>query len=104
MKTNPVSHDDIARRARALWQSRHCPSGCDDAIWLEAEAELRAALPSGGPGPGIEFHVASPDESAAQIGWRKDTARAPRFQRGRKVDKPEPANTGKPLWQRPHSS
>jgi hypothetical protein len=34
------SHDDIAARARALWESRGQPSGQDDAIWLEAETQL----------------------------------------------------------------
>lgn len=37
-----VSHDAIERRAREIWLAKGCPSGCDLAIWLEAEAELVA--------------------------------------------------------------
>lgn len=35
------THDDIARKAHALWKDRGCPSGIDDEIWLEAERQLR---------------------------------------------------------------
>jgi hypothetical protein len=35
------SHEEISRRARELWESRGQPSGQDEAIWLEAERELR---------------------------------------------------------------
>ena len=36
----PLSHADIAKRARALWESRGQPAGQDEAIWLEAESQL----------------------------------------------------------------
>lgn len=35
------SHDEIATRAAALWREKGCPQGCDDALWLEAERQLR---------------------------------------------------------------
>ncbi len=41
-----VSHEQIAERARRLWQDRSSPSGQDDAIWLEAETQLKAELES----------------------------------------------------------
>lgn len=39
---NLLSHEAIAERARELWREQGCPAGCDEAIWLEAEAELQA--------------------------------------------------------------
>ncbi|GEM_PF-5322401 len=37
-----VTHEAIAERARELWREQGCPTGCDQAIWFEAEAELKA--------------------------------------------------------------
>ncbi len=37
-----VSHEAIAERAREIWLAQGCPENCDEAIWLEAEAELLA--------------------------------------------------------------
>ncbi len=39
---HPVTHDAIANRAHELWAEHGCPKNCDEAIWLEAEAELIA--------------------------------------------------------------
>jgi hypothetical protein len=38
----PVTHEAIAGRAREIWMAQGCPANCDEAIWLEAEAELLA--------------------------------------------------------------
>lgn len=37
-----VTHEAIAARAREIWFEQGCPKNCDEAIWLEAEAELLA--------------------------------------------------------------
>ncbi len=37
-----IPHNEIAARAERLWHERNRPSGVDDAIWLEAESQLRA--------------------------------------------------------------
>ncbi len=37
-----VTHEQAARRAEKLWRERNQPSGQDDPIWLEAEAQLKA--------------------------------------------------------------
>ena len=37
-----VTHEEISRRAYELWKEQGCPAHCDQAIWLEAEAELQA--------------------------------------------------------------
>ena len=36
------THDQIADRARAIWQSKGWPAGRDEENWREAEAQLRA--------------------------------------------------------------
>ncbi len=38
------THDEIAQRARALWQEKGCPEGQSELIWLEAEEMLRGRL------------------------------------------------------------
>ncbi|HKB88896.1 MAG TPA: DUF2934 domain-containing protein [Opitutaceae bacterium] len=37
----PLTHEDIAKRAYALWQERGCPQGQDEKIWADAERQLR---------------------------------------------------------------
>ena len=37
----PVTREQIAALAHALWQDRGCPTGSDLDIWLEAERTLR---------------------------------------------------------------
>jgi hypothetical protein len=48
MKTNSPTEQEIAHRARALWQERGQPTGQDTQIWLEAERQLStpAAAPN----------------------------------------------------------
>jgi Protein of unknown function (DUF2934) len=40
------THEQIARRAFDLWQSRGYPRGSEAQDWMEAEEELRAAVNS----------------------------------------------------------
>jgi hypothetical protein len=35
------THEQIAARAKAIWQSKGCPSGKDEENWREAEEQLR---------------------------------------------------------------
>ena len=35
------SHEQVAERAREIWEHRGCPQGQDLDIWLTAEGELR---------------------------------------------------------------
>jgi hypothetical protein len=39
------THDEISRRARALWIEKGCPEGQSEAIWLEAETLLQGGMP-----------------------------------------------------------
>ena len=36
-----IPHEEIARRARRLWEERGQPVDSDEAIWLEAESQLQ---------------------------------------------------------------
>lgn len=36
-----LSHEQIARRARAIWEKKGQPAGQDEQNWLQAESELR---------------------------------------------------------------
>lgn len=36
-----TTHEEIARRARGLWEQYGQPCGRDEQIWLEAERQLR---------------------------------------------------------------
>jgi len=51
--TPPVSHDEIAARAYALFLERGGQDGDDWSDWFRAEAELASETPeNGGPGVG----------------------------------------------------
>ncbi|HNS20863.1 MAG TPA: DUF2934 domain-containing protein [Sedimentisphaerales bacterium] len=39
-----LTHDQIAGRAKKLWQQHGCPQGKDDYIWHEAERQLKREL------------------------------------------------------------
>lgn len=41
-----VPHEEIVRRAEQIWRERGQPAGQDDAIWLEAENQLKARAES----------------------------------------------------------
>jgi len=46
-KNRPAAtHEQIAERARAIWQQRGCPSGEDETIWYAAESQLKSELGS----------------------------------------------------------
>jgi hypothetical protein len=42
-----LSHEQIAERAREIWEQRGCPYGQDREIWLEAEEQLKHELAVG---------------------------------------------------------
>lgn len=69
--TSRISHDEISRRARELWESRGQPLGQDDEIWLQAERELTR-----NPGPG--YGAAGTEPSVRTAVEPKPTGRLPR--------------------------
>jgi hypothetical protein len=36
------THDQVAQRAKSIWQAKGCPPGQDQQNWLEAEKQLHA--------------------------------------------------------------
>jgi len=109
------THDKISSEAQKLWQNRGCPADCDTEIWLEAERKLTedpaantfAARTSAEAASESEVeNLLSPAESeqmSIQAAVQKENARAPQVPR-HTGPKTKPAETGKPLWNRPHSS
>jgi hypothetical protein len=129
MKMNPPTYDEISRRAYEIWQTRGSPHGQDTDHWLEAERQLNAPVgahnsPSATHGRGNgnsqssglaadpkaadltsghdHRHVLTPDEVAAKNEQQKREARAPHT--GGENGHPIPApQSGKPIWDKPHS-
>lgn len=66
-----ISRDEISRRAEKIWRERNQPSGSDDAIWLEAEAQLKGEAESR-PVSGTESRPYT-DEPAQQLRSRTKT-------------------------------
>jgi hypothetical protein len=42
--TVSLTHEQIAERAKSIWRKKGCPSGQDQKIWYEAEAQLKREL------------------------------------------------------------
>lgn len=132
MKTH--SHQDISDRAYHLWLERGRPHGRDVEFWHEAEQRLReetAGESSNGSSEkghstseskgasaladrlksetaaesAVEFHISPPvsDDEAVKAALQKKEARAPQMPT-HTGPKQKPPETGKPLWNQPHSS
>ena len=44
MRAGGPTYEQVAERARAIWEARGCIPGQDERNWLEAEAQLRREL------------------------------------------------------------
>jgi len=112
---NTPTHDEITQEAQQLWQNRGCPADRDTEIWLEAERKLneyRAAntfTARASAEAASESEVenllapAETEQKSIQAAMQKESARAPQAPH-HTGPKAKPAETGKPLWTRPHSS
>jgi len=112
-RPNPLTHDDIARHARQLWQDRGRPEGQDQELWLEAERQLKnggeeafaeRAKAETAAESMVEHQItpAIPEKEAIQAALQKKQARAPQVP-AQEAPKAKPAETGKPVWTGPHS-
>ena len=125
--TSPT-HAAIAQRAQEIWNLRGSPDGHDSAIWHEAESQLRVVTPESQPptaavaqgqtavksstepvvAPAASSHLSviapDPDEIAAKAALQKQSARAPRLPRVKNAPHPAAPESGKPIWDKPHSS
>jgi len=116
------THTDIGQRAQKIWQDCHCPQGRDLEIWLEAEGQLSGEANTTthdseqqteaeriksetAAESVVEFAIspASPDEDAVQAALQTTEARSPKYPH-KTASKNKPPETGKPLWNKPHSS
>jgi len=131
---NPPTHDEISRRAYQLWHEYGSPAGRDADIWLNAERQLKAKAANADPVPAaepptapkvasaggrfaervmaetaaesvVEHHIspAIPDQDAIQAALQKQAARAPQVPHHTGLHALAPVS-GKPLYDRPHSS
>lgn len=129
--SNSPTHEAIAQRAQEIWALRGNPDGHDTAIWYEAErqltavpfesqphaasvarnqitgknrAEQRAAPPASTHQPEIAQPAPDPDEIAAKTALQKQSARAPRLPKVKNAPPPTVPVSGKPIWDKSHSS
>jgi len=131
---NTTYHNDVSQRAYQLWQNYGCPDGRDVEIWLEAERQLGGqqadsaespdqrtagtgseskdarALPERVSGEmasesAVEYLISPPipEQEAIKAALQKQESRAPQLPHTN-APKARPAVTGKPLWNKPHSS
>jgi hypothetical protein len=121
--SNSFTHEEISRKAYALWEQRGRPDGFADGIWLDAESQLRAeardAIPrqAVGPdesrrssksegGPSIPHKAIAPteiDHRSIVTEVQKHDARTPQVPH-HTGPKPKPAETGKPVWSKAHGA
>lgn len=133
MKNNSSnhSHEEVAKRAEKIWHNYGKPVGRDVEIWHEAERQitsdrgtptetkarsdsLRLSEPNDAAALAetitaaesvVEFNIspAIPDQEAIQAALQTKVARAPKVPR---IVAPKHAvpESGKPLWNQPHSS
>ena len=131
---NKPTQEEVAQRARKIWQDYGCPSGRDTEIWFEAERQLGAGSSDSEKSDSLEKRqTVSESRGAASLAERergdaasesmvenlispavstndavkaalqKKEARGPRAPT-KTAPKSKPAETGKPLWDKPHSS
>jgi hypothetical protein len=108
-----LTHDEIALHALLLWRDRGFPDGQDMEIWLEAERQLNEDLTAdtlaerakAAAAAKSEHHLspAQTEQEAIHVAMQKDAARAPHVPH-HLGPKAKPAETGKPLWTKPHGS
>jgi len=115
MSTPTPTHDEISLEAQKIWQNWGCPVGRDTEIWLEAERKLTEDTAANSFTSRTSAEAASesevenllsPAESeqmSIQAAVQKENARSPQVPR-HTGPKTKPAETGKPLWTRSHSS
>jgi len=131
---NTPTHEEVAIRAYHNWQHRGSPAERDTDIWLEAERQLTekssaaksdatahetlASVSAKGAATWaervksetaaesvVEYHIspAVSDEEALKAALQKKEARTPQVAH-HTGPRGKPPESGKPLWNKPHSS
>jgi len=102
-------HQAIAERAYQIWEMNGYPEERDIENWLDAERQLTAESPDAvEPSPAHEPVWTKPASQsdaalAEKAAQQRHDSRAPITPQIKAPTFP-PAETGKPLWSRPHSS
>jgi len=105
----PPLHQAIAERAYQLWELNGCPEEQDVENWLTAERELTGeSSDTPEPSPAHEpvwtkKETETDSALAEKAAQQRHDSRAP-IKPQIKAPTFPPAETGKPLWSRPHSS
>ncbi|HWA10079.1 MAG TPA: DUF2934 domain-containing protein [Opitutaceae bacterium] len=108
MNANTPTQEEVARRAYEIWETEGNPGGRDVEFWLEAERQLTArhrhphAEPVAGSHAPQHPPPPNPAELAALAHQQRTEARAPHLPH-KPAPKAAPAESGKPLWDKPHS-
>ena len=106
---NTPTHEAVAHCAHELWHTYGCPDGRDTTIWLEAEKEVTARLNEPPVHPAGHPFVPSLSESRSALAQAESAAHQKKDARAPIVPHimaptAKPPESGKPLWNQPHSS
>lgn len=71
----PVTREQIAALAHAIWQDRGCPQGSDLDIWLEAERQLKGRVNRPAAADEIPADPATPGDPDADPALRPNIDR-----------------------------
>jgi hypothetical protein len=99
------TYEEIAQRARRLWQDLGCPANRDAEIWLAAEQQLLSPAAS----PQVEPHDDASSASAASVqraittALQKKDARMPQVPHHTSPSA-KPLVSGKPVRPKAHSN
>jgi hypothetical protein len=87
----PITREQIAALAQAIWHDRGCPEGSDVSIWLEAERQLRGkVVPHATTSDPIPANPAQPGDPDA------DPALRPKVRRELDLFGPRPDDRSSP--------
>ena len=95
-----MAGSEVPESSSATYESPRTTSESKGAVKLSDRIKSEAAGESI-----VEHHLspALPDEAAIKAALQKKQAREPKYP-AKNIPKAVPAETGKPLWDRPHSS
>lgn len=102
------THEEIALAAHQIWEAAGCPPDRDTEFWLEAETRLLELLPEDEHSAASVltapvFSESYRDRAIADAATeQRHEARSP-IVAHKSAPKAKPPESGKPLWNQPHS-
>jgi hypothetical protein len=61
-----ITHEQISKRAREIWEREGRPEGRDKEHWLQAESELRRASEQGQNEAGVAVEQSAPVQASGE--------------------------------------